>query len=261
MGRRSMILPTNCRIAGLRRASLIAVFSLLTCPLFGLSAPFTGLDDAEKAALERGEVLFRRLRSVRDLSCGSEDFKYIRSEIGALRPNYLTEVLAILPVDDAIPPLGKLLAAVRNVEGYVGIPYWSKQFQKTFPLLDRLRVISRTVRPAGETIEVEQHMMPFEDFRFEYAYSKIDGGLLFRGTNTSPLVYKGINAVATADMLWHLRAFRDGDKIVFYGVGAVKAFDLFGAFRDRLEISFVGRTEAFFEYLYARLGFEVVPRR
>ena len=36
--------------------------------------------------------------------------------------------------------------------------------------------------------------------------------------------------------------------------GAVRAFDMFGAIRDRLETSFLGRVEAFFGYMSKKLN-------
>jgi len=53
-------------------------------------------------------------------------------------------------------------------------------------------------------------------------------------------------------MVWRLEAYAEGDRWILYGIGAVKAFDMFGLLRDRLSASFMGRIEAFFGYMYKK---------
>jgi len=55
-------------------------------------------------------------------------------------------------------------------------------------------------------------------------------------------------------MVWELYVFCHNDGLYVYGVGAVKAFDLFGLFRDRLEPSLMGRVEAFFTYITKKIA-------
>ena len=53
-------------------------------------------------------------------------------------------------------------------------------------------------------------------------------------------------------MVWYLYGFPQEGVICLYGVGAVKSFDLFGLFADRLKTSFMGQIPAFFGYLYEK---------
>jgi hypothetical protein len=227
-----------------------------------------GLSSAEVDLLAQGKAVIRTVSDYRALAlvAPGEAADRVRSAVASVRPNYLTEVLAIIPAADEAAAEGlikRLATALADPKGYIGIPYWSKRQQKTYDLFDKMVIDSRTPSGNGERIETLQHMEPFDDFRARYEYSLLVSGsgsgrstaLLFSSVNLDPIIYsyQKFKAVSTGDMVWCLYAFRDGSRVVFYGVGAVKVFDLFGAFRDRLEASFMGRVEAFFGFMSARM--------
>lgn len=228
-----------------------------------------GLSSGEIDLLVQGKAVIRSLPDYHSLALAAQGqaADKVRSAVAAVRPNYLTEVIAIIPAADGAAAevlIKRLAEALAEPEGYVGIPYWSKRQQKTYDLFDKMVIGSRTAAGGGERIETLQHMEPFDDFRARYEYSLMCGGvagsgtataLLFSSVNLDPIIYsyRNFKAVNTGDMVWYLYAFRDGNRVVFYGVGAVKVFDLFGAFRDRLEASFMGRVEAFFTFMSTRM--------
>jgi hypothetical protein len=182
----------------------------------------------------------------------------LRSKVVSLKPNYLTEVLASVPAADertATAILERLASTFADPMGYVGIPYRSKRNRKTYDLFDKMEVQARASLPGGESIEVLQHMEPFDDFRACYEYNLEGSALRFTGSNLDPIIYsyRKFKAVSPGGMVWAIYAFRDGGRVLFYGVGAVKAFDLFGALRDRLEASFMGRVEAFFTAMCSKM--------
>jgi len=230
-----------------------------------------GLSSGEIDLLVQGKAVIRSLPDYHSLALAAQGqaADKVRSAVAAVRPNYLTEVIAIIPAADEAAAevlIRRLAAALADPEGYVGIPYWSKRQQKTYDLFDKMAIGSRAAMGGGERIDTLQHMEPFDDFRARYEYSLMgaSGGaagsgtaaaLLFSAVNLDPIIYsyRNFKAVNTGDMVWYLYAFRDGNRVVFYGVGAVKVFDLFGAFRDRLEASFMGRVEAFFSFMSTRM--------
>jgi hypothetical protein len=216
----------------------------------------TGLGAAELAALGQGEPVIRLLKGAGELSLpeAAPGGRETRAAVARLKPNYLVEVVASYPSAALSDALRGLAAALDDVEGYVGIPYYSEKNKKTYDLFDRARVLSRSGEAGAAAIEAAMHMKPFEDYRARYEVSLSAEALLFTGANLDNLVYKGVKAVKPGEMLWRIVAYRAGDRILFFGVGAVKAFDLFGAARDRLEPSFIGRTRAFFESMRARIG-------
>jgi hypothetical protein len=208
--------------------------------------------DAER--LMRGEALIRELGSYRDLAltASGASAESIRNAVKKLKPNYLSEVVALVPRREAAIEL--LAAKLADVKGYVGIQYWSKRQKTYYDLFDTMEIVSRKTIPGGEEIETRQHMEPFSEYSCRYTYriaasAQGQGSeLYFASENLSKISYsyQGIDAVSAGDMIWMLYAFPSGDWLVFYGVGAVKAFDMFGVIRDRLKTSFLGRIESFF---------------
>lgn len=243
---------------------LMAIFSARASERsLSYAGVFRGLSDAETAALERGELLVRPLEASGKLSLVRDDnaTREIVQRIRTIRPNYTAEFMAIIPVKDmaqADSMLRRIAAVLSDVEGYINIPYWSKQQKTTYALFDRMEVLDRKARQTdnGETIEVRQHMEPFDEFRARYDYSLDKETLRFSVVNLDSIVYsyQHFRAVTPGNMVWELYVFRHNDGLYVYGVGAVKAFDLFGLFRDRLEPSLMGRVEAFFTYITKKIA-------
>jgi len=224
-------------------------------------AIFRDLNAAEIAVLEGGRAVVRTVRDPKKLALilpGAEA-DALRSRIASLKPNYATEVIATIGVKSEVEAsilLERLAAALADVKGYVGIRYYSTRQKTDYDLFDKMDITARTKAAGGETIEVVQHMEPFDDFGARYEYRLIDSAALsFFGSNLGPIVYsyQNFKAVNPGNMVWGLYAFRDGDRLVFYGIGGVKAFDMLGIFRDRLEASFMGRVTAFFTAMSEKL--------
>ncbi len=171
-----------------------------------------------------------------------------------LRPNYLVEVVASQDSQSGSPDvLSDFASILDNIPGYVGIPYYSVSFNHTYPLFDKAVVTSRVATGGGASTEALMHMKPFDDYRARYSWERGPDWLTFSGRNLDSLVYFGISAVQPGNMLWYLCAYRSEGRTWFYGIGAVRAFDLLGAVRSKLEPSFVGRTQAFFIAIAERL--------
>ena len=222
---------------------------------------FLGISKENAAILNRGEPIIRTVRDAEALSLASLDdrTKALRQRVAKLKPNYLTELLLSIPLGKertASVLLDRLSAALGDVSGYVKIPYWSVRQQTFYDLFDKMEILDRVLLDHGESIEVKQHMEPFDDFRARYEYRKESGSLAFSGVNLDPIVYsyRNLSAVAPGGMLWEMYAFVKEGRLNVYGVGAVKAFDLFGLFRDRLEPSFMGRVEAFFRHISSKIN-------
>ncbi|HUW40820.1 MAG TPA: DUF6675 family protein [Rectinemataceae bacterium] len=233
-------------------AAVVAAASLSPLAAQPPAPAFRGLTVTESAALERGEPVIREASADSlSLAVDSPFADEIRDKVGALGANYVGEVLMIL--DSADPAvLAKLAHELSDVRGYVGIPYWSQYQRQTYELFDRMKIIERSAGPDGATTVAEGHMKPFADYRARYSYELSGGELRFRSVNLSPISYKGFPAVGDGGMVWYLYAFERGGRTYLYAVGAVRAFDFFGIFGYRLRLSFMGRIESFFSYMYAK---------
>ncbi len=220
-----------------------------------LPLEITGLSTQEIELLKNGGALIRQVDTASKLSLVPFDAEAlaILKEIAQLNPNYLVEVIALVPYVPSAKQIEQLAGALFDFEGYIGIPYYSVRMKKTYDLFDKMNILLRKDVPSGEYIEAEQHMKPFEDYKASYEYRMSADSLVFHSVNLSHLTYKGIRSVAPGDMKWHLYVFNSKGLLVYYGVGAVKAFDMFGLIRNRLEVSFIGRVGAFFDYMSAQL--------
>jgi hypothetical protein len=221
-----------------------------------VDTPFIGLSDADLASLEQRKPIIRSVKNFKELSLSYFDEYAIalRDRLANLKPNYITELLLIVAIDEQNKTsliFDRLAAAVADVNGYVKIPYWSVKQQTTYDLFDKMEIQSRLPISGGETIKVLQHMEPFDDFTAQYEYSVNSNSLKFSAINLQPIVYtyRNLKAVNQKGMIWELYAFTYQDKIYVYGVGGVAAFDFFGLFRDRLEPSFMGRVASFFKHI------------
>ena len=227
------------------------VFSQVEGP--AASDYFVNRSYAELAALDRGETLVGAIADWRKMSLGAAggSADILRRKVSELRPNYITEFLAVAPAGGG--ELERLKAALGGVEGYTSIVYLSKRYNMNFPLFDKMVVRSRMAVPGGEAIESSQHMLPFEDFDARYEYALVGDELRFTSENTGTLRYSGFPAVAKGDMVWSILARRAGARVYVYGVGAMRAFDAFGAARPRMEVSFIGRVESFMRYMFGKM--------
>ena len=242
------------RIAILALAASFIAGSATATPSLAAKA-FLGLSERELTTLDERKALIRQASSPRSLSLGAAGpfADEIRDRVRKLGANYIGEVIMIVPAGAS--PSGSLEALSRdlaNVEGYVGIPYWSKQNNTTYDLFSKMKIVERTSHAGGQTVIADQHMEPFETYRARYSYELDGGELRFRSENMTTISYKGFDAVAPGNMVWYLYGFTRDGATILYGVGAVKTFDLMGLFSARLKTSFMGRIQAFFSYLYAK---------
>lgn len=226
-------------------------FSQSGVPL-SMVATFRNLSEDERASLSRGEAVFRQPEGWKDLSVPAAAPFYRETEDAVRKGgyNYLGEVLLMMRRAEGDAAIPAMTARLRDVERYAGIPYWSTRQQTWYDLFDWVRVVSGTRTESLGSLEARQFMNPFGEYGSRYEWSFAPTDLSFSGVNTTALSYDGIKAVSPGNMIWRFRAYIQGDYWVFYGLGGVKAFDLFGALRDRLSASFMGRIEAFFRHAY-----------
>jgi hypothetical protein len=219
----------------------------------GAAAFFKNRSQEQLASLDRGEVVVGKLADWKKMGLGAAGPvpDRLRARIAKLRPNYATEFMAVLSSSDG--GLEGLKGALTDVKAYLSMVYHSKQYDSDLRLFDKMLVRSRSRTEGGEIILTSQHMQPFEDFESKNETSLQGDDLYFASENQSTLRYFGFSAVPSGEMVWTICARRAGEKTYFYGIGGMRAFDLLGAVRTRLENSFIGRVESFMKYMYAAL--------
>ncbi len=229
---------------------LLGVLFLLPVYLFGEDI-FSGLSAGEVKILQNNGTVTRILKNKKYLAIDVESYntKDIFASISKLNPNYISEVISVIPLEEgknSVQMLEKIETALFNIAEYKQFPYYSQKWDKTVDLYEKLNINSFTKNSSGFSANVTQRMIPFEEMEVVYNLSATDRALYFSSENISSISYKGVKAVKPGKMQWYLCVFTHENKLVFYGVGAAKAFDMFGTLRSRLEPAFVGRAEAFF---------------
>ncbi|HUX43058.1 MAG TPA: DUF6675 family protein [Rectinemataceae bacterium] len=217
---------------------------------------FIGLDAAEKSLLSDGQPVIRTSAHPRAsaLVGNSATAAALRDRFGKLNPNYYGEFLYVRRFDPVLlDGLEKYLSDPRH---FVGLPYRSKRNNAVYDLFDRMDVSESSSSGGATTVTVVQHMEPFAAYRASYRIARRGNELEFSFVNEGPLVYsyQNFKAAGPGDMAWSVYAFEKDGWLWFYGAGGVKAFDLFGAFRGRLEDSFMGRIGAFFGAAMKAIG-------
>ncbi len=231
---------------------LLAAALVAGAPVYAQSQAFTNLDADQADLIRSGAPVFREPSGWKTLAVPEGAFfrSELLAEVKSGGYNYLGEVLMTVDAARAsalIPELKKRLGAV---EEYAGIPYWSRRQQTYYDLFDWVRITGGRRTASSASITCQQYMKPFGEYSSVYTWEFTDERLFFSGVNTSELSYDGVKAVRSGNMIWRMYAYKEGSTWVLYGIGAVKAFDMFGILRDRLSASFMGRIEAFFKHAY-----------
>ncbi len=237
------------------RSILGAILVLLSAAApAGQTLPFAKLSADEFRALAGGKPVVRSLGSYRELSLASGDARGgdLVAAMGKLKPNYLAELMLSVPSRDALLPA--LEAALLDFASYPGIRYWSERQQTHYDLFDYVKVLSDVNAGGKRRIRILVAMEPFDDYEATIELERTQTTIAFRYVSEGPLVYtyRDFKAAGPGDLVWALYAFQRDGRLYCYAAGGVKAFDLFGAFRDRLESSLVGRVKSYFGYMFDR---------
>ena len=122
---------------------------------------------------------------------------------------------------------------------------------------ERDRIEDPTVAriPAQDTVWALQGLPPFGTILSRYDYRSDGESFLFLGTNHDTLTFRSVPVVRQGNMVTAILVVPGDDFILMYGVGAVRAFTMFGLLDDRIEAAFSGRTEG-----VVRLVLSDVPR-
>ncbi|MBN1242923.1 MAG: hypothetical protein JXA15_09500 [Spirochaetales bacterium] len=238
----------------IRQILTLASALLSAATLSGQALPFARLSSDESRVLLAGNPVVRSLGSYRDLSLSSGDARgdELVAAMGKLKPNYLAELMLSVPARESLLP--SLEAALLDFGSYPGIRYWSERQQTHYDLFDYVKVLSDTSSGGKRRIRILVAMEPFDDYEATIELERTPSSIAFRYVSDGPLVYtyRNFKAAGPGDLVWALYAFQRDGRLHCYAAGGVKAFDLFGAFRDRLESSLVGRVKSYFGYMFDR---------
>ena len=148
--------------------------------------------------------------------------------------------------------LKKLKPLLLDIEGYVGIPYWSERNQRFYDLYSSASILRSDVSENGGNMNVDLVMEPFGKINVDIDLTTGGSELFYRMKNTSGVSYGNMTVVRPEKMQSFVYAFAYDDFIVLYGIGGVNAPSVF-FLRDRIETSFINRIKTFCKFIFEKM--------
>ncbi|WP_428768116.1 DUF6675 family protein [Treponema sp. HNW] len=208
----------------------------------------------ERQKLADGEILIRNIGKAKNMSLKpvTPQAAALIERVKKLKPAYLAEVIQIRPLSGNENLIQNIKPLLLDIEGYVGIPYWSERAQDWFDLYSSASVVKSDVTETGETLNVDLYMLPFGDLNVDIGLSNNDGEVFYSMINTGSVKYDNITVVRPEKMQSFVYAFKYNDCIVLYGIGGVNAPSIF-FLRERIETSFINRIKTFCKFIFEKL--------
>ncbi|MFW5826984.1 MAG: DUF6675 family protein [Alkalispirochaeta sp.] len=242
---------------------------IITLVVSAVSVPAQSLDDLlsslsradrrellETGALEQYIENHRRIAYVPDHSLAET----VADQVNSVRPNVISEQLVLVREDIGREELLMLFNSLRRISDLSNLEYYNSRKDTTNELFydsyavngpdERNRISDPTVSriPSEDQVWVLQGLPPFGTILSRYVYESRGSSFLFAGTNQDTLTYRNVPVVRSGNMITNIVVISGEDFVLMYGIGAVKAFKMFGFLDDRIEAAFSGRTEGLFNW-------------
>ena len=144
---------------------IIILTSLLIFTLFSLSAQVFNnkLTSDEQQRLANGELIIRNIGKAKNISINgvNDTLSKTIDTIKDLNPSYLAEVIRMVPYAGNEDLLDKLRPIILNVEDYVGIPYYSEQYERYYDLYSSVKIKSQNDDGNTARLNAIMEMSPF----------------------------------------------------------------------------------------------------
>ncbi len=232
----------------------ILFFVVSLQPIFSQDIFNKKLTGEELEKLENGEILIRSIDKARNISLNpvNDGAKNVIDTINKLKPAYLAEVIQVRPYEGNENLLDELKPILLDIEGYVGIPYYSVQNDAYYDLYSSAEILSENVSENEGSLAVNLFMNPFGSIDVNISFEQTETELFYLMANTNKVKYRGFNVVNEDNMQSIVYVFRHEDSIVLYGIGGVDAMSIF-FLRDRIETSFINRIKTFCQFIFEKL--------
>ena len=208
----------------------------------------------ELIKLEQGEILVRNIGNKTKLCLTQSNNFYVnllQEQISSLKPNYLAEIIKIVPKKLNSNLYEEIYNLILDVESYTNIPYFSEQQQKWYKLYDSVEINLLEKKENFINMDLTVLMIPFDFININGKLEKNNNTIYFTMINNSPIIYtdKKITCIKPENMLCSIVIFEYRDYYILYGIGAVKAPSIF-FLRDRIDTAFIGRIKHFCKYMF-----------
>jgi hypothetical protein len=184
----------------------------------------------------------------------------VADQVNSVRPNVISEQLVLIRENLGPDEFLTLFNSLRRISDLSYLEYYNSRKDDTNELFydsyavdgpeNRARIPDPTVSliPSEDSVWVLQGLPPFGTILSEYTYRSQGRAFLFAGTNEDTLTYRNVPVVRSGNMITNIVVISGDGYVLMYGIGAVKAFKMFGLLDDRIEAAFSGRTEGLFNW-------------
>ncbi|MFI3258315.1 MAG: DUF6675 family protein [Spirochaetales bacterium] len=238
------------------KKSVIGFFllSLFCSTMFAQNLFNNTLTQAEQQQLANGEIVIRNIGKAKNMCLNpiTDGTQRVVDIIKDLNPSYLAEVIQIRPYAGNEDLIENLKPILLDIEGYVGIPYYSEYNDSYYDLYSSAQILSENISDTDGVVDANLHMDPFGTLSVNISFENTADDLFYFMTNTEKVKYKGFTVVQNDNMQSLVYAFRHGDSIVLYGIGGVDALSIF-FLRDRIDTSFINRIKTFCQFVFEKL--------
>ena len=234
----------------------LVVFVCMVCATsFAKGAFNDNLSLNERSVLSSGETLIKNTSSYKKMCLESDipQVQKLRQLVMEMKPAYFAEVIKEYPVqgNEDLPAVFSTL--VTDVPSYAGIPYFSERKQKYYDLYTWAKIISSSQEGNTLVMEALFEMKPFGEVTMRIESETGEDFFWYESTNLTLMrYYDKFDCVKPENMKSLIVVFKNDDKWILYGAGAVKAPSIF-FLRDRVDTSFMNRIKAFCAYFFAKM--------
>ena len=213
-------------------------------------------EDLQKLA--NGETVIRNIGSIKKLSLTNSNntlVQNIHKELNQRKPNYLAEIIKIVPKTGNEDLLSKIYSGILDIESYTQIPYYSVRQKQWYDLYDYVEINRLTGTDDNLTMDFTVEMTPFGIINLIGLLEKTDNSLFFYMINNNKIIYEYMNikCVDPKKMYSSIALFEYNNYYVLYGVGCLNAPSIF-FLKDRIDTAFIGRINAFCTYMFDQIS-------
>ena len=245
----------------IRKVIAVLFFFLIAQNLFSGELFNKNLTDEDRETLKTGQVLIKNIAFQKKMCLNSgcyAEADALISEIKALNPKYLAEIIQIKPYkgNENLPDV--LEELLYNVSDYEGIPYYSVRAEGWYNLYDSAEIKSEKILNEDEkTIEKEIQadfvMSPFGTIHETIILKKSDESVYYSAINNNKLRYfDEFDCVWPRKLRICIVLINDGENWILYGIGGVNAPRIH-FFTERIETSFINRIKTFCNFIFTKI--------
>jgi hypothetical protein len=237
------------------RKFVVASVLISAAAVFAEGVFNSNLDKSDIQKISLGETVIKNTGSYKKMCVESDNagVKSVKKIVSNLKPAYFAEVIKAYPYEGNENLPDEFASLVMDIPSYAGIPYYSERAEAWYDLYSSAEIKSSEKNGGTETVLADFEMKPFGLVNMKIISEKGADYYLYESTNLSTLrYYDKFDCVSEENMKSLIVIFRDGDRWILYGIGAVKAPSVF-FLRERIDTSFMNRIKTFCSYFFAKM--------